>query len=50
VRRFQTGNRRAEKEWEMEHLARLSAPWTDSRSHPRIANQLAGGNQYNVNL
>jgi hypothetical protein len=36
--------------WEMGHLTRLSAPWTDSRPHPRIANQLAGGNQFNVNL
>jgi hypothetical protein len=34
----------------MGHLARLSAPWTDSRPHPRIANQLAVGNQYLVNL
>jgi hypothetical protein len=40
----------ARREWEMGHLARLSAPWTDSRPHPRIANQLAGGNQYDVNL
>jgi hypothetical protein len=36
------------REWEMEHLTHLSAPWTDSRPHPRIANQLAGGNQFNV--
>jgi hypothetical protein len=40
----------ARREWEMEHLTRLSAPWTDSRPHPRIVNQLSGGNQYNVNL
>jgi hypothetical protein len=40
----------ARRKWEMEHLTRLSAPWTDSRPHPRIVNQLAGGNQYNVNL
>jgi hypothetical protein len=26
----------------MEHLTRLSAPWTDSRPHPRSVNQLAG--------
>jgi hypothetical protein len=49
MRRFHTGNRRAEK-IEMEHLTRLSAPWTDSRPHPRIVDQLAGGNQYDVNL
>jgi hypothetical protein len=40
----------ARRELKMEHLTRLSAPWTDSRPHPRIANQLAGGNQYNANL
>jgi hypothetical protein len=40
----------AQRKWEMEHLTRLSAPWNDSRPHPRIVNQLAGGNQYNVNL
>jgi hypothetical protein len=40
----------ARREWEMKHLTRLSAPWTDSRPHLRIVNQLAGGNQYNVNL
>jgi hypothetical protein len=40
----------ARRKWEMEYLTRLSAPWTDSRSHPRIVNQLAGGNQYNANL
>jgi hypothetical protein len=40
----------ARRKWEMEHLTRLSAPWTDSRPHPRIVNQLAGGNQYYVNL
>jgi hypothetical protein len=34
----------------MEHLTRLSAPWTDSRPHPRIVNQLAVGSQYNVNF
>jgi hypothetical protein len=40
----------ARKKLKMEHLTRISAPWTDSRPHPRIANQLAGGNQYHVNL
>jgi hypothetical protein len=40
----------ARREWEMEHVTRLSAPWTDSRPHPRAVNQLAGSNQYNVNL
>jgi hypothetical protein len=40
----------ARRKWEMEHLTHLSAPWTDGRPHPRIVNQLAGGNQYNVNL
>jgi hypothetical protein len=40
----------ARREWEMGHLTRLSALWTDSRPHPRIVNQLAGGNQYYVNL
>jgi hypothetical protein len=40
----------ARRKWEREHLARLSAPWTDSRPHPRIVNQLAGGNQYYVHL
>jgi hypothetical protein len=40
----------AASKWETEHLTRFSAPWTDSRPHPRIANQLAGGNQCNVNL
>jgi hypothetical protein len=34
----------------MKHLTLLSAPWNDSRPHSRIANQLAGGNQYDVNL
>jgi hypothetical protein len=34
----------------MEHLTRLSAPRTDSCPHPQIANELAGGNDYNVNL
>jgi hypothetical protein len=34
----------------MEHLTHLSATWTDSRPHPRIVNQLAGGIQYNINL
>jgi hypothetical protein len=38
------------RKWEREHLTRLSAPWTDSHPHPRIANQLAEGNQYNANL
>jgi hypothetical protein len=38
------------REWEMERLTRLSAPWTDSRPHPRIVNKLAGCNQYNANL
>jgi hypothetical protein len=33
----------------MGHLTRLSAPWTDSRPHPRITNQLAGGHRYNAN-
>jgi hypothetical protein len=32
------------REWETEHLTPLSAPWTDSHSHPRITNQLAGCN------
>jgi hypothetical protein len=32
------------------HSARLSAPWTDSRPYLRIADQVAGGNRYNVNL
>jgi hypothetical protein len=32
----------AQREWEMEHLTRLSAPWTDSLPHPKIANQLVG--------
>jgi hypothetical protein len=40
----------ARRKREMYHLTRLSAPWTNSRPHPRIANQLAGGNQYNVDL
>jgi hypothetical protein len=40
----------ARRNLDMELLTRLSAPWTSSRPHPRIANQLAGGNQYNVNL
>jgi hypothetical protein len=40
----------ARRKWEMEHLTHLSAPWTDSRPHSRIVNQLAGGNQYYVNL
>jgi hypothetical protein len=40
----------ARRKWEMEHLTRLLAPWTDSRPHPRIVNQLAAGNQYYVNL
>jgi hypothetical protein len=31
-------------------LTRLPAPRTDSRPHPRIVNQLAGGNKYYVNL
>jgi hypothetical protein len=29
----------ARSKWEMEHFTRLSAPWTDSRPHPRIVNQ-----------
>jgi hypothetical protein len=40
----------AREEWEMEHVARLPNPWTDSRPHPRIVNQLAGGNKYFVIL
>jgi hypothetical protein len=40
----------ARRKWVMEHLTRLSAPWTDRRPHPRIAYQLAGGNQYYINL
>jgi hypothetical protein len=40
----------ARRKWEMEYLTRLSAPRTDGRPHTRIANQLAGGNQYDVNL
>jgi hypothetical protein len=40
----------ARRESEMGHFTHLSARWTDSRPHPRIVNQLAGGNQYNVNL
>jgi hypothetical protein len=40
----------ARRKWETEHLARLSAPQTDSRPHPRIVNQLAGGNQNQFNL
>jgi hypothetical protein len=40
----------ARRKWEMEYLIRLSAPWTDSHPHPRIFNQLAGGNQYYANL
>jgi hypothetical protein len=40
----------ARREWKMEHSTRLSVPWPDSRSHPRIVIQLAGGNQYYVNL
>jgi formylglycine-generating enzyme required for sulfatase activity len=40
----------ARRKWEMEHMTRLSASWTDSRPHPRIVNQLVGGNQYYVNL
>jgi hypothetical protein len=34
----------------MENLVRVSVPWTDSRSHSRIVNQLAGGNRYFVSL
>jgi hypothetical protein len=34
----------------MGYGTRLSAPWTDSRPHPRIANQLARGNQYHFTL
>jgi hypothetical protein len=40
----------ARRKWEMEHSTGLSAPWTDSRPHPQIANQLAGGNQCYVSL
>jgi hypothetical protein len=40
----------ARRKWEVEHVTRLSVPWTDSRPHPRIVNQLAGGNERNVNL
>jgi hypothetical protein len=32
------------------HSIRLSVPWTDSLPHPQIANQIAEGNQFNVNL
>jgi hypothetical protein len=34
----------ARRKWEMEHLTRLSASWTDSRPHPRIANHLPEAN------
>jgi hypothetical protein len=40
----------ARRKWEMEHLKRLSAPWTDSRPHSRIVNQSAGRNQYDINV
>jgi hypothetical protein len=40
----------ARRKWEMGHLTRFSAPWTDSHPHPRIFNQLAGGNKYHVKL
>jgi hypothetical protein len=40
----------ARSELEIGHLTSRSTPWTDSRLHPRIASQLAGGNQYHVNL
>jgi hypothetical protein len=35
------------EDWE---FGKLIGHWTDSRPHPRIANQLAGGCQYYVNL
>jgi hypothetical protein len=41
---------RATAQSKREHLTRLSAPWTNSRPHPQIANQLAGGNKFNANL
>jgi hypothetical protein len=40
----------APKEWEREHSTRVPAPWTDSRPHPRIVNQLVEGNEHYVNL
>jgi hypothetical protein len=49
-RAISTQETAARKKWEMEHLTRLSAPWTDSRPHPRIFDQLAEGNQNYVNL
>jgi hypothetical protein len=39
----------ARRKWEMEQLTRLSAPWTESRFHQPIANQLAGGNHRYAN-
>jgi hypothetical protein len=38
----------ARRKWEIEHLTRLSASWTDSRPHQRIVDQLTGGSQYYV--
>jgi hypothetical protein len=35
--------------WDIRHVYR-SAPWTNSRPHPRIANQLAGCSKYKVSL
>jgi hypothetical protein len=40
----------ARRKLEMEHLTLLTAPWTDSRPHARIVNELSGGNQYNATL
>jgi hypothetical protein len=34
----------------MGHLTRSSAPCTDSRPYPQIANQLAGSFDYNANI
>jgi hypothetical protein len=50
MRHFHTVNRCAELEWEMEHFAHLSAPWTESLPNPRIVNQLVGGHHYSVDL
>jgi hypothetical protein len=35
----------AVREWEDGTFGTLTAPWIDSRPHPRIANQLAGSNK-----
>jgi hypothetical protein len=45
-----TGNCRAERMEKSEHRTRLMAPWTDSRPHPRIVDQLAGENRYQIKL